>query len=62
MTILRLHIACCIPKAKNTHLGYVMLSSFPLQKWLYEGSLVLRYTYIACPFKTPRAFVVEKQL
>ena len=30
MTIWRMHIACCITKAKNTHLQYVTIIAFPL--------------------------------
>jgi hypothetical protein len=42
MTTWNMRIACCIPKALNTHSEYVTLTAFPLQQWL------LRYTYIAC--------------
>ena len=35
-------------KATNTHPGCVILIAFPLQKWLYERSSMLRCTYIAC--------------
>ena len=41
-------IACCIPKATNTHTEYVTFIAFPLQQWLRERASVLRYTYIAC--------------
>ena len=44
----RMRIACWMPKATNTHTGCVILSAFPLQKWLHERASVLRYTYIAC--------------
>ena len=37
-----------IPKAKNRHSEYVILIAFPLQQWLHERALLLRYTYIAC--------------
>jgi len=47
MTIWRMRIACWIPKATNTNSQYVMLIGFPLQQWLREGSLLLRYTYIS---------------
>jgi len=48
MTILRMRFACWITKATNTHLQYVILIAFPLQQWLQESVLILRYTYIAC--------------
>jgi len=48
MTVWPMRIACWIPKATNTHSGYVILISFPLQEWLDERASVLRYTYIAC--------------
>jgi hypothetical protein len=27
---------------------YVILTAFPLQQWLRERSVILRYTYIQC--------------
>jgi len=36
------------PKATNTHTGFVILISFPLQPWLNERAFMLRYTFIAC--------------
>ena len=51
MTIWRMCIANCIPKAKNIHSEYVILIAFPLQQWLYERTPMLRYTYIACLVK-----------
>ena len=44
MTIRRMRIACWIPKATNTHSEYVTLIAFPLQQWLHERALTLRYT------------------
>ena len=32
----------------QTHPEYVIIISFPLQQWLQERALMLRYTYIAC--------------
>jgi len=46
--IWRMHNACWVPKATNTHTGCVMLISLPLQQWLHERASVLRYTYISC--------------
>jgi len=48
MTIWRMRIASWIHRATNTHSEYVILFSFPLQQWLQERALILRYTYIAC--------------
>ena len=48
MTVWRMHIACWIPKATNTHLQYVILIAFPLQNWLHERALLFRYMYIVC--------------
>jgi len=31
MTVWRMHVACWIPKATNTHPEYVILNGFPLQ-------------------------------
>jgi len=47
MTIWRMRIVCCIPKATNTQSGCVILIAFPLQQWLYGPASMLRYTYIA---------------
>jgi len=48
MTIWRMRIACWVPKATSTHLEYVILIAFPLQRSLHERASMLRYTYIAC--------------
>jgi len=50
MKIWRMRIACCVPKATNTHLEYVLLL-FPLEQWLHERTSLLRYTYIVCLVK-----------
>jgi hypothetical protein len=44
MTTWSMRIACWITKATNTLSEYVILIAFPLQQWLKEGALVLRYT------------------
>ena len=44
----RMRIACWIPKATNTHSQHAILIAFPLQQWLQERALLLRYTCIAC--------------
>jgi len=46
----RMHIACWITKAANTHAEYVILIAFPLQQCLHERASVLRYTYSPLPF------------
>ena len=48
MLISRMCVACCKPKATNTHSEYVTLTAFPLQQWLYERPLMLCYAYIVC--------------
>jgi hypothetical protein len=42
-----MRIAYWVPKAINTHLEYVILIAFPLQRWLHERATVLRSTCIA---------------
>ena len=44
MTIRPMRIVYCLPKATNTHLGYVIPISFPLQHWLREGARIIRCT------------------
>jgi hypothetical protein len=46
MTIWRKRIEYCISKTTNTHSEYVIIT-FPRQKWLREGAIVLRYMCIA---------------
>jgi len=41
-------VACWIPKATDTHLGYVIHLAFPLQQWLHEHASLLCYKYIVC--------------
>jgi len=48
MTIWRKSNARCIPKATYATSECVILINFPLQQWLHEGHLMLRYTYISC--------------
>ena len=47
MTVWRMRIACCIPKAKNAQSEYVI--AFSRKRLLHEGASVLCYTYITCP-------------
>ena len=48
MTIWRLHIACWICKATNTHSQYVIHIAFPLQPCLHKWVSMLLYKYVAC--------------
>ena len=43
MTIWRMRIACCIPKATNTISDYVIFIACPLQRWLQERASILRF-------------------
>jgi hypothetical protein len=43
-TIRRMRIACWSLKATDTHLEYVILIIFPLQKWLRELGRILKVT------------------
>ena len=45
---------CWITKATNTHSEYVILTVFPLQQWLHERPVILRFTYIACLVSTEK--------
>ena len=46
MTVWRKRIACWEPKAKSTHLEYVILITLLLQQWFHERTSILRCTYI----------------
>jgi len=48
MAIWRMRIACCIPRATNTHSDYVTLTAFSLQQCLHKRVSILRFMYIAC--------------
>jgi hypothetical protein len=48
MTIWCMRIACWAPKASNADSEYVILTAFPLLRWLHERASVLRYVYTAC--------------
>jgi hypothetical protein len=43
-----MRIVCWLPKAKNTHSEYVILTVFTLQQWLKERDSMLLHTYIVC--------------
>jgi len=52
MTICRMHTVCWIRKAIYTHSEFGILIPFPMQQWLQERALKLRYTYIGAFFVT----------
>jgi len=69
MTVWRMHIACWIPVATNTHTECVLLIAFPLQQWLHERASLLRYKYMAClvisfvpPTLLPKSDLCDSQL
>jgi hypothetical protein len=45
---MRMRTACWISKNTNTHAECGTLIVFPLQQWLQERALLLRYTFITC--------------
>jgi hypothetical protein len=45
MTIWRMSISHCIPKATYTHTECEIHIAFPLQQWLHERAPVLRYMF-----------------
>jgi len=48
MAIRRMRFACWMPKATFTFSEYVILVSFPQQRWLHERAPMWRYTHTAC--------------
>jgi hypothetical protein len=58
----RMRIACCIRKAANTHSVYVILIALPLQHWLRERVLILRYKFIACVDVCKLNFSLQRNL
>ena len=44
----RMHFACWIAKATNTHPEYALLVAFPERQCLRKRASMLCYTYIAC--------------
>jgi hypothetical protein len=48
MATWRMRIACWRPKVENTVSERVILIAFPLQQWLHERAILLRYMYISC--------------
>jgi len=52
MTIWCMSFSGWITKATNTHSGYIIIISFPLQQWLHERTSVLCGMYNASPVQT----------
>jgi len=52
-TIWSMRYACWIPNATNRHLEYVKFIAFPLEQWLQERALLLRYRHIVCLVRKP---------
>jgi hypothetical protein len=50
--IQRIHFACWITKATDTHSEYVIFIAFSRQQWWRERDSVLRQSYIACLVST----------
>ena len=48
--ILRMRIACWVPKAIDTHLEYVILIAFSRRQWLRERVSVLDLCVFFCLF------------
>jgi len=51
MTMWRMCVTWWILNATNTRSEYVTFIAVPLQQWLHERSLLLRYTHIACALR-----------
>jgi hypothetical protein len=48
MTTWRMRIACCVPKASNTHSEVIIFIAYPRQQWLHGRALMLHYTQLYC--------------
>jgi len=46
MTIWRMRVACWVPKAINTHTGYVILIVFSPQQWSHERASMLFFFFL----------------
>ena len=46
--IWRMHFACWLTKATDTHSEYLIVIAVPLQEWLHEGTSILRYIFDIC--------------
>jgi len=45
-----MRIACCVPKATNTHSEHIIVIVLPVQQWLHERDSLQRCTYFASLF------------
>jgi len=59
MTLTRMRIVCWLPKAKNTHSEYVILTAFTLQQWLKERASMLLHSTLSVLFITVRVFTAR---
>ena len=67
MTVRPMRIACWIPKDTNWLSEYVILTALPLQQWLHELALMLRYStlpvlYFLMPGRYLWIFIVTGDL
>ena len=46
MTIRRMRVACCIPKATNLLSEYMILIVYPVHEWLRKRASLLRQKYV----------------
>jgi hypothetical protein len=61
MAAWRMRIACCVTKATDTHLQYVIRIAFSLQQWLHESAPILLYTKTVCLVSLKRGAVHNVQ-
>jgi hypothetical protein len=62
MIIRLMRIGCCIPKATYAHSDYVIFTALPLQQWLRERAIMLRYTYLYIAWLVEVPFVLQMLL
>jgi hypothetical protein len=48
ITVLLMRNARSNPQSRNTHSEYVILTAFPLQRWLREDAIMLPYKSVTC--------------
>jgi len=59
MTIWCMRTACWITKATDIYSEKVILIGFPLQQWLRERAIMLRYMYTAYPVLVTSEFLTR---
>ena len=59
MTIGRMHIACWMHKARNTHSKYLLIIAFPLQQLLHECASTLRYITLPVLFSSGSFYLLR---